>query len=357
MQRPERPRIVIDSSPLRYLHTGLGQFSFHLLHELSVLPLPEAQLLALVHPNYRALVPPGIGVESANWLRRHAPTTLQSWLYQDCRVWHMTAENTRFTGVPGKARVILTVHGLHFLDEKVEHKAEKELERVQRLVNRAEVITVVSRFTEKLVRARLEIGGRPIHVIYNGVGREVVAAKTPSWAPKGKFLFSVGTFFARKNLHVLIPVMKLLPEYSLVLAGNDSHAYGTSIRQKIESAGLADRILLPGEITDGEKQWLYEWGEALLFPSISEGFGIPVIEAYRLGKPVFCSRLGSLPEVGGSYGYYWNNFEPESMAALILEKLAKESPALSAGRKTYAAEFTWANMAKAYRKIYQGLLD
>lgn len=356
MPNPEAARIVIDSSPLRYLNTGLGQFTFHLLQELSALPFPEARLCSLVHPHYAHLVPRGIALEQANWLRRHASHAVQRYLYRACKVWHMTTENTRLTGVPRGASVVLTIHGLHFLDESPAAEANRELANVQKLVDGASVITVVSAFTADLVRTRLDVKSKPIQVIPNGIAREEIASSTPRWAPKGKFLFSIGTFFARKNFHVLIPMMKFLPEYTLVLAGDAGHDYGNKVRAWVQAANLQDRILIPGEVTEGEKRWLYSQAEALVFPSISEGFGIPLIEAFQQGKPVFCGRYGSLPEIGRDHAWYWDNFEPESMANRVREKMLLEPTVDRSTRVNYAAGFSWAAAARGYQKIYRSLL-
>ncbi|MBL7848643.1 MAG: glycosyltransferase family 4 protein [Cyclobacteriaceae bacterium] len=356
MPNPERSRIVIDSSPLRYLHTGLGQFTFHLLNELSKLPFPEAILIALVHPRYSGLIPDGISPESATWLRRHAPAALQSFLHRDCKVWHMTAENNRLTGVPKSAGVVLTLHGLHFLDEASPKEAQKALKKVQMLVDRANVITVVSHFTETLIRAHLRLGTTPIHVIPNGVSFEKQPVQKPSWAPKDEFLFSIGTFFPRKNFHVLVPMMKYLPEYKLVLAGDSGSAYAMQVMEEVRNSGLSDRVLFPGEVTQPEKQWLFEHGKALLFPSLSEGFGIPVIEAFHHGKPAVCSRFGSLPEIGGEHAAFWEDETPQQMATTVRNVLSRESPQLVDSRKVYARRFSWAAAAKSYQEIYRSLL-
>lgn len=356
MLSPETTRIVIDSSPLRYLNTGLGQFTFHLLQELSALPFAEAKLCSLVHPCYAHLVPRGIAIEPATWLRRHASRGVQRHLYRACKVWHMTTENTRLTGVPRGASVVLTIHGLHFLDESPREEADRELADVQMLVESASVITVVSAFTADLVRQRLDVRNKSVHVIPNGVDRKAIASSTPSWAPKGKFLFSIGTFFARKNFHVLIPMMNFLPEYTLILAGDAGHDYGAKVRAWVQAANLQDRILMPGEVTEGEKQWLYSQAEALVFPSISEGFGIPLIEAFQHGKPVFCGRYGSLPEIGKDYAWFWDNFDPESMATQVREKLSLEPTVSRSIRVDYAAGFSWAAAARRYQEIYRSLL-
>ncbi|MDZ4716482.1 MAG: glycosyltransferase family 1 protein [Cytophagales bacterium] len=353
----DRPRVIVDASPLRYLHTGLGQFSYHLLHELSVIPTPHYHLEALVHPRYQSLVPQGIQVKAASWLRRHAPQRIQPYMYGQCRVWHMTTENTRLTGTPTKAALVLTIHGLHFLDEETPSVAEHKLRGVQALVNQAEVITAVSQHTATLVRQTLDVRNKTIRVIPNGISFSGSTGLPPAWAPQKKFLFSVGTFFERKNLHVLIPMMKLLPEFTLILAGDFHHDYGTKVLDLIRAQEMGGQIITPGEISDVEKNWLYENGEALVFPSVSEGFGIPLLEAFHHGKPVFCSRFGSLPEVGKTYAYYWDDFQPEHMASLVAAKLRAAATEEQAERRKYAGQFSWSVTAGAYHEIYTALLN
>lgn len=356
MQSPERPCIIIDSSPLRYLYTGLGQFTHHLLEELGKQASTDARLVALVHPRYAERVPEGMKWLSANWLRRHSPPFLQPFLYPACQVWHMTTENTRLTGIPTATKLILTIHGLHFLDEAPPQQAARELAHVQSLVDRADVITVVSQFTRNLVRKNLNTGGRSIEVIPNGISHSHAAAHRPSWAPQRKFLFTIGTFFARKNFLALLPMMHHVQEFDLVIAGDANRDYGNAVRAAVSSEELQSRVLVPGEITEGEKQWLYQNGEAYLFPSLSEGFGIPVIEAFAHGKPVFCSRHGSLPEIGSSQAYYWEALSPEPMANLVRSGIAEDDAARREARKSYAAAFTWERTAEGYRKIYSSLL-
>lgn len=349
-------RIIIDGSSLRYLHTGLGQFSFHLLKELARLQFSEGSMAVVAHPDCKRLVPEGIGWVPANWLRRHAPDWIQGHLYPSCAAWHMTSENSRLTGIPPGASLVLTIHGMHFLDEFSEEASSKELRRIQQLVDRAAVIVTVSRFTADLVRSKLQLAGKRLEVIPNGIAQVPVEEIRPSWAPDQRFVFSVGTFFHRKNFHVLIPMMKYLPEFRLVLAGDFRHAYGEDVRRVIQQEGLEDRVLLPGEVSEGEKQWLFSHGDAFLFPSLSEGFGIPILEAFHAGKPVFCSRAGSLPEVGGEHAAYWDSFAPEYMAERVRSGLAQEKPELSMARKLYATRFTWASVAEDYLKIYRSLL-
>ena len=91
-------------------------------------------------------------------------------------------------------------------------------------------------------------------------------------------------------------------------------------------------------------------------PSQAEGFGLPVVEAMQLGKPVFLSRLTSLPEVGGEAAYYFDDFSPATMQQALQSGLAQHSPARVAQAQAQAAQFSWTQAAADYLAIYQELL-
>ena len=352
----ERSKIIFDASPLRYLHTGLGQFSFSLLNEFEKLARNDFEIFALVHSNYQSLVPQGIQIEKATFLRRHGPELMQQLLYNRCNLWHITTENTRLTGIPRSAQVILTIHGLHFLDEKNDETAARHLVKVQRLLDKANAITAVSHFTANLVKEKLDVKDKEVEVIYNGISFADEAPTLPSWAPDGKFIFSIGTFFQRKNLSVLLPMMNYLTDFKLVLAGDDLHPQGDFIRAEIVRLGLQASVIITGEITEREKIWLYRQGEALVFPSISEGFGIPLIESFYYGKPVFCGRYGSLPEVGAEHAFFWENFDPMQMSAMVQKELDEDRQEKKLARMEYARGFSWNNTAKQFLNLYGRML-
>jgi glycosyltransferase involved in cell wall biosynthesis len=117
-------------------------------------------------------------------------------------------------------------------------------------------------------------------------------------------------------------------------------------------------VILPGEVSDGDRQWLYEHCEAFLFPSLTEGFGFPVLEAMQCGRPVFLSRRTSLPEIAGDMGYYFDGYEPAELAAVYRDGLARyqADPAFAMRLKDHAAGFSWVATARGYADVYAGLL-
>ncbi|HEX6542370.1 MAG TPA: glycosyltransferase family 1 protein [Ktedonobacterales bacterium] len=175
---------------------------------------------------------------------------------------------------------------------------------------------------------------------------------------RGSYFVHVGVLERRKNLPMLIEAFHeltlrgLAESFKLVLAGqpgprpdlNDA----PNIRATVERLGLQDRVILPGYLSDDDVHALLINAFAYVLPSKSEGFGIPVLEAFAAGIPVVCSTAGALPEVSGDAALH---FDPENGAQLVecLVRLGSD-PALQrdlvkAGTER-ARMFTWEQTAR-----------
>ena len=116
---------------------------------------------------------------------------------------------------------------------------------------------------------------------------------------------------------------------------------------------LDKRVHLPGTVKNEQKCWLYQNCMAFAFPSLTEGFGLPVVEAMSLGKPVFLSNLTSLPEIGGPEAFYWSHFEPNYMNRVFEEGMNKFNTERATRSITWSKQFSWQTAALAYLKIYE----
>ena len=193
-------------------------------------------------------------------------------------------------------------------------------------------------------------------VIYNGCtlfNREPV--KSPSgYVPSKEFLFTVATVLPKKNFHVL-PCLIKNSDFELVIAGKLSD-YSKTIIDEAEKYGVRDRVKLIGEINEADKDWYYRNCKAFVFPSIAEGFGLPVIEALAYGKPTFISLHTALPEIGGKYCYYFNyKFEPEKMIKEFESGMNDFQKRDVSDQIKYAQSFTWEKAAKEYCRIYNSI--
>jgi glycosyltransferase involved in cell wall biosynthesis len=139
-----------------------------------------------------------------------------------------------------------------------------------------------------------------------------------------------------------------------VLAGRDDHPYAAHIRQQAAQLGVTEQVRITGPVDEATKSWLYAHCEAFLFPSLSEGFGLPVVEAMKAGKPVFLSCLTSLPEIGGKEAYYFDSFEPDEVVGTFRAGMQDfYADPLKAQRLTWQANrFTWQQAAKQYWEAY-----
>lgn len=176
--------------------------------------------------------------------------------------------------------------------------------------------------------------------------------------PDGPFLFTVGNCLIHKNFHVLFDLLPAAPQHRLVIAGKKATPYGEHLEREIVRLGLTDRVLMPGEVSDGDRQWLYEHCEAFLFPSLTEGFGFPVLEAMQAGRPVFCSRKTSLPEIAGDQATYFDAYDADSLAGVYragMQRFADDSHA-SQRLREHAAAFSWAETARRYCRVYKAVI-
>ena len=186
--------------------------------------------------------------------------------------------------------------------------------------------------------------------------RSNVAA--PPVKPEQKCLFSVGTVLHKKNFHVL-PCLLVGNDYELIIAGVRSD-YENQIIAEAKKYGVEDRLKIVGTISEAEKHWYYKNCEAFLFPSIAEGFGLPVIEAMYYQRPVFLSDHTCLHEIGGKYAFYFNHaFTLELMQHEFAQGMQdfNNNCIYKEGMRNHALSFSWQQAAKKYWDIYEQMLN
>ena len=280
----------------------------------------------------------------------------------DCRVWHRPFQSGRILPDHKKRiKILLTVHDLNMLHQDVPQKEREEsINNTRRLIHRSDAIVCVSEFTKSDVLKHCDTGNKPVYVIHNGVNRLEKAMLLPSsYKPSGPFLFSIGFVNRKKNLHSLLPLLQMNPEIELVIAGRmDDPDYVILLKEEATASGFADRLHILGPVTETEKSWYFENCLAYIHPSFAEGFGLPVVEAMHYGKPLFLSRLTSLPEIGGDAAFYFQNFEPGHMQEVFqmgLEAYQKNNMAETIQKR--GSGFSWEKTASRYLEVYRSLSD
>jgi glycosyltransferase involved in cell wall biosynthesis len=335
--------VLIDLDRLKDLNTGLGQVAEFFGAEISREVDERFKFTLLVPKKFVGYFGDLVDYEVVSLKRRYFPSLCRKY-----DLWYTIHQDSAYFPSDPSTPYILTINDLNFLGEKSPAKAKKRLAILQKKVDRATAITVISQYTESVVREHMKVGNIPIHVIYCGVKvKTFESVPAPSFAPAGDLLFSVGVVQMKKNYHVLIDFMKRLPEnYKLIIAGNKSSAYAGELQQKIDDQGLHERILIPGIISEEDKFWMYNHCKA-------------PVEAMRFGKPVFASTYSSIPEVSGTNAYYWETFDPDEMAKFFLEKLEEFSkdPTRPEVLRKHSQKYTWEANVISYKELFRSILD
>ncbi|MGL4512512.1 MAG: glycosyltransferase family 4 protein [Lacipirellulaceae bacterium] len=358
--------VVIDLFKLRTLHCGLGQFCRHLGRTLAERDCNDLDLRFHLQAEDRQLVDAPLSrcVAARRWRKEKVYRFLRP-LHRvlpsgpDGDLWHATDQHAKHLPASPHTPLVLTVHDLNFLREKTTERAASILRRIQRRVDRATVVTTISNFVAGEIRSHLDLRGKPLRVIYNGACRDQArGGSRPAFVPSGPFLFTIGAILPKKNFHVLLAMLQKLPSQRLVIAGPDHHPYATFLRDEARRLGVANRVVLPGAVSDDDRQWMYANCEAFVFPSLTEGFGLPVIEAMHHGRPIFCSRRTSLPEVAGPHAFYWDSDHADHLADVFRRGMGvvAKSPDLGSKLRRHAAQFDWETTATQYLAVYRDVL-
>jgi glycosyltransferase involved in cell wall biosynthesis len=343
-----KKKVFVEMEKLKNLHSGLGQFCLNVGEEFKQEASQNLSLTVYLPKNKFGIFGPEINYHSCSLLHRYLPIPST-----DFDVWHCAHQDSNYLPKNLKTKLILTIHDLNFLEKYSGLKRENKLIALQKKINRASAITVISKYTEQVIRQNLNLSNLPVHVIPNGNSLKIHdSAKAPDFINFSNYIFSIGILSPKKNFHTLLALLQHNKNLHLVIAGNTKSKYAGELIQKAEQLGVKNQIHLPGIVSDQEKYWLYKNCQAFVFPSLTEGFGLPVVEAMSLGKPVFLAKRSSLPEVGGEQAFYWENFEGNYMQEIFVQGLQMFNSERALKSIVWASQFSWKNAAKAYLKLY-----
>ena len=235
-----------------------------------------------------------------------------------------------------------------------------------RCLDKVSHVAFISDFACKEYKKNIKSGDHTVRVILNGV-RVPSCDKnnvTSTINQHGEYLFALGGL-KRKNIHSLLGMLQKVHQQQssanlkLLVAGSIKEKYQRELVAEARDRGIESDVIFLGQVSEQEKYAYMQACRAFVFPSLQEGFGLPVIEALHFGKPVFCSNKTSLPEVGGDQVYYWENFDSAYMANVLLDGLADNDNAVVenvANRQRYAHTFAWETNARAYLDVYRSIL-
>jgi len=262
---------------------------------------------------------------------------------------------------------VVTIHDLIFLrypeyyaawDRKMYEKKSKHACKV------ADRIIAISKQTADDCIKFLNADSKKIEVVYQSCDPIFFAfhktdenIKEMYHLPQ-KFILCVGTIEARKNLLNLVQAMKFIDEdVSLVAIGRRT-SYTNVVENFMKENNLEKRVILKHNVPFRDFPAIYAASSAFVYPSVFEGFGIPVLEALAIGTPVATSNLSSMPEVGGEAALYFDPYNVEDMAQkinLLLNdnEIVKQ---LNEKREKQLNKFSLNSIAKNVMEIYDSIL-
>ena len=352
-------KIFLESHNLKNKFSGFGQFNYHLISAFANNPIKGLKLV--IHAKdikgLKAEFGSVFKYKKYRSITRHKPFRIKT----KYDLWHSLNQNIKiepFFDIP----YIMTVHDIHFITEGSPGLQLQLRAKFNEKLKRCKAIVYISEFAKKDTHDHFDVPNIPEYVIYNGnTITEITLPEDyiPSTQVKSPYLFTIGDFSERKNFMSLVEMLRYLPNYNLVLSGNNNSIYADKLTALVKNYGMEDRIFQTGKIEDFDTQYYLKNCEAFVFPSLREGFGIPPIEAMRFGKPVFISNNTSLPEIGGDHSFYWDHYDPEYMANTLKLGMARFHNAQEFYEDWYvkrAKSYNWDITAKQYLDVYRQLL-
>ena len=232
---------------------------------------------------------------------------------------------------------------------------------IELAIRRADLIFTVSQFSKDQIVELMRLNSRKVIVAYNGVDKSFfknedspqTVYQLPAGLENGKYILFVGTFETRKNIERLISAFALVKErqpgahFKLAIAGNSASSKfsdrSRQIDRLIRELGLQNEIILCGYVPDKELPFLYREALAIAFPSLHEGFGLPIIEGFASGVPVLTGNLCSMPEIAGDAALLADPYDHHDIADKLEQLIFDHSlrRRLIAKGLNRAKTFTW----------------
>jgi glycosyltransferase involved in cell wall biosynthesis len=376
-------RIGIDYSAALNQRAGIGRLVRNQVHALAEIDHTNEYVLLHTRPNNGA----GAQFPTAENFAAREVAVRERWL---TIAWHRAQLPLPADWLSGpidlyhspdfvlpplrRARGILTVHDLAFLlhPECAHDRLRDYLEAVvPRSVRRADLVIVDSENTRNDVVVLLGIPPGRVEVVPGGVeGRfepvhdeeQLARARQVLGVKEAPFILSVGVLEPRKNLTTLMDAFAILkhsgkaPDHKLVLAGGRGWLMDGILAHYADSP-VHDDILFPGFVPDELLPAIYTAADVLAFPSLYEGFGLPILEAMACGAPVVSSNTSCLPEVAEGAAVLVAPESAEELAAALERALTDESLRADLRRlgRARAAQYTWRGAAEKLLNVYRRL--
>ena len=363
--------IAFDAKRAFHNYSGLGNYSRLLINSLS--NLYQDNQYFLYTPKYKPH--PLHDFAQNDNCKIIAPNGISSWLPSSFwrtffMVNHINAQNVDiFHGLSGELPVsklnmpkVVTMHDLIFMrfpeyyatfDRKMYEK------KFTHACNVADKIIAISKQTAEDCIQFLDADARKIEIAYQSCDPIFFSASKNEDVIKkynlpDRFILSVGTIEARKNLLSLVKALKFIDDDVSLVALGGKTPYTAQVEAYIKENNLTQRVKLIHNATFRDFPAIYAAAAAFVYPSVFEGFGIPILEALAVGTPVATSNISSMPEVGGDAALYFDPYNNEDIAEKVNLLLhdSKVVAKLNENRPAQLNKFSIQNIATNVNAIY-----
>jgi glycosyltransferase involved in cell wall biosynthesis len=344
-------KVVVDSSVLRRPHTGLARWVNGLAGSLALVPGMEVETLA-----GPARIGHGLPFRPINLAR-------QRWWYEGgmrraarragADALLMPAGYACRRGLPPQLVVIPDVNFLTSPGTYEWAFSKYAAWTARRAVRDGDGLMTISGFSRSEICRHLGVDEGRVAVVYPGLDSPP-AFDGPAPIDRPYALY-VGATERHKNLSLLLDVWERFePDVALAIVGSPGRDHAALTER---AAGLSGRVVVTGRVSGEELEAWYRGATVFVFPSLTEGFGYPPLEAMQRGVPVVAARAGSLPEVLGDAAVYHDPADAADVArqvAAVVGDAALRARMMAAGHSR-AATFTWPEAATATAALLRGL--
>ncbi|MDP3083141.1 MAG: glycosyltransferase family 1 protein [Rubrivivax sp.] len=346
-------RIGISLGNIGALHDGLGEFALQIGSRIAAQAPAWREQHGIGFDFHLRDKLSGLFGDTVGYLPVTRWQRLRHVQPQPYALWHSLHQLNKTLPPQACGPRLVTVHDLNYLYGRSAFSTWRHQRRTQALMARSDHLVAISHYTAGDVRRHLHWTG-PLEVIHNGARNLVGAPQRalPGIDPARPFLFHLSRMSASKNPQAIAGLAAAWPAMDFVLCGPPSDE-----AKALQAANQQANVRYVLGIDDAQKAWAYAHCTGFLFPSLTEGFGLPPIEAMHFGKPVFLARRTCLPEIGGDAASYFDDFDPATMRRVVEHGLRQaQQPGRSAAVQAHAAQFDWDRCAADYLALYRRLL-
>lgn len=368
-------KILVDSISLLFPLTGIGRYTYEVSKQLEE---DNSLLIEYFYGYYsKKLIKPSSSKEIKGlksfilknpMIKKMVRKILLSYVHLFSKSYELYWQPNFIpnSGIKAK-KIVTTVHDFSFILYRDFHPKER-IEYIEKYffnnLDRSDMIITGSEYTKREILKYTKFKEDKIVVIYHGIDHNLFKVYQKielGFDLPSKFILSVGSIEPRKNLLRLLKAYQGLPleikdEYKLLLVGFSGWENSEIISLIKE---LEEYVQYLGFISDEELAQVYNLATLFVYPSLYEGFGLPVLEAMACGTAVVSSGLSSLPEVGGDAPLYCDPYSITDIQEKIVSTLADSSKRDSMVEKglAQAQKFSWQKSAQEHKRVFKLMLN